>query len=46
MKLTKKEKEILTLLNDEEVSEFLDYAQKYVHYSKEEIKKIVEIKIS
>jgi len=42
MELTKKEKQILTLIDDSKVYNFIELAQKHVKISKEEIEKIVE----
>ena len=42
MDLTKEEKQILTLLNDTPVKDFLDYAQGYINLKRGNIKRIVD----
>ncbi len=42
MNLTKDEKKVLSLLNDEPAEGFENFAQAYINISKQKIKKIIE----
>jgi len=42
MKLSKKEKQVLTLINDIKVESFIEFTQRYIDLSSSEIKKIVK----